>query len=69
MPNSKELKQSSSPELKEQLTTLRQDLYKLRNERALSKRLEKPHRLRALRKDIARIHTILRERELSEAQG
>lgn len=69
MPYSKELKQSTSQELKEQMLTLRKDLFKLRNERELSKRLEQPHRLRSLRKDVARINTLLRERELSGDQG
>lgn len=65
MPNSKQLKQSSNEELKAQLQDLRRDLFKVRNERALSKKVEKPHRLRSLRKDIARIHTLLTERDLS----
>ena len=66
MPTSKELKQSSSQELKQQMHELRKELFRLRNEAELNKRSGKSHRLRATRKDIARIHTILRERELSE---
>ena len=69
MPNSKQLKESSSDELRQQLRDLREDLFKVRNQRALSKKVEKPHRLRSLRKDMARIHTILRERELTEIEG
>lgn len=69
MPNSNELKNSSNEELKERLKQERIELFKLKNEYELSKRLEKPHRIRATRRQIARILTILRERELSEAQG
>jgi large subunit ribosomal protein L29 len=65
MPNSKELRTKSQQELQQQLEQLQHQLLRLRNEKQLSKRLEKPHQLRATRKEIARIHTLLTER----AQG
>ena len=55
----------------EELQTLRQDLlrelYHLRSARRTGQRLEKPHELREKRKDIARILTVLRERQLTTA--
>jgi large subunit ribosomal protein L29 len=69
MPNSKEIRDSSNQELQERLKQERIELFRLRNEYELSKRIEQPHRLRVKRREIARILTILRERELNEIQG
>lgn len=68
MPASKELKTKSQQELQQQLEQLQRQLLRLRNEKQLSKRLEKPHQLRATRKEIARIHTLMTERAQCSAE-
>lgn len=64
MPASKDLKSKSPQELQQMLEQLQRQLLRLRNEKELSKKLEKPHQLRATRKEIARIHTLITERAL-----
>jgi large subunit ribosomal protein L29 len=63
----KELRKLSNEELKEKLKELKQKLMKLRFQNEIGG-LEKPSEIKATKKDIARILTILREREL-EAQN
>lgn len=59
-----EMRQMESAELQEQLGKKREELFRLRlNWYAGS--LENPNQMRVVRKDIARILTILRERELA----
>lgn len=60
----KELREFSIPELKEKLSTLRQELFNLRFQKALHK-LENPMRIRQVKRDIARILTIIKEKELN----
>ncbi|HXI51451.1 MAG TPA: 50S ribosomal protein L29 [Candidatus Saccharimonadales bacterium] len=55
-----ELKDHSTPELAVKSRELRQEIFNLRLQQA-SSRLEKPARLRTLRRDIARIETRLSE--------
>ena len=62
----KELRKLSNEELKEKLKELKHKLMKLRFQNEIGG-LEKPSEIKATKKDIARILTILREREL-EAQ-
>jgi len=57
------LREMTDPELQEQLRKLKEEHFNLRVQQALHQ-LENPMRLGALRKDIARVHTILRERAL-----
>lgn len=56
-----ELRELTDEELLAKLKALKEELFTLRMEKAMSK-LAQPHRFRELRKDIARINTILRER-------
>ncbi|MCM8798879.1 MAG: 50S ribosomal protein L29 [Candidatus Omnitrophica bacterium] len=58
----KELRELTSEELKQKLFSLREELFNLRKAIATAK-LEKPHRIRQIRKDIARILTVFQERE------
>ena len=51
-----ELKDKSAQELKAQSRDLRQEIFNLRLQQA-SSQLEKPARLRLLRRDIARVET------------
>ncbi len=52
----KDLKEASVAELTAQSRTLRQEIFNLRLQQA-SSQLEKPSRIRTLRRDIARIET------------
>jgi large subunit ribosomal protein L29 len=59
-----ELREFSIPELKEKLSELREELFNLRFQKSIHK-LENPMRIRQVKRDIARILTILREKELN----
>jgi len=58
-----EIRQLSDEEIKQRIKELEEELFNLRFQKALGQ-LEKPHRFKMIRKDIARMKTILREREL-----
>ncbi len=59
----RQLHQMSTDELKAKLAELTEERFRLRF-RSATESIENPMRFRHLRKDIARIQTILREREL-----
>jgi len=61
-----ELREQSTPELQERLRNLRDEWFRLRFQQ-VSRPLPNPLRIREVRKDIARIHTLLSEREAAEA--
>lgn len=58
----------SSPELEKELSELKTELFKLRFSHATNG-LDNPLKIKEVRKDIARIKTILRQRELKEANN
>ncbi len=58
-----DLRGMSEQELREKEQELREELFNLRFQKA-THQLENPMRIREIKKDIARIKTILREREL-----
>ena len=58
------IKEMSSPDLEKELIELKTELFKLRFSLATNG-LENPMKIKAVKKDIARIKTILRERELN----
>ncbi|MEO8032619.1 MAG: 50S ribosomal protein L29 [Gemmatimonadota bacterium] len=60
-----ELNDMNLDELNAKLAEFTDERFRLRFS-AATQVLENPMRLRAIRKDIARIHTILRERQASE---
>ncbi|MCS7279616.1 MAG: 50S ribosomal protein L29 [Thermodesulfobacteriaceae bacterium] len=60
----RELRELSIPELKEKLVKLREELFNLRFQKVIHK-LENPMRIRQVKKDIARVLTIIREKELN----
>lgn len=60
-----ELRKNSTDELKNKLKELKSELFNLRFQNAVNQ-LENPMRIRIVKKDIARIMTIIRERELQE---
>jgi ribosomal protein L29 len=59
----KELRSKSAEELQQELVALKDELFKLRFQHATNQ-LENPQRLGAVKRDIARVNTILREIEL-----
>lgn len=59
----KELRELTTEELEQKRSDLREDLFRLRMRKAVGQ-LENPIRLRQLRREIARISTLLRERGL-----
>ena len=64
--NAKEIRELSVAELNEKLADLKDELYKLRFQHAINQ-LDNPMRITAVKKDIARVQTILREAELSDS--
>lgn len=61
----KEIRDMSSENLQKELTELKSELFKLKFSLAVNG-LENPMKIRDVKKNIARINTILKERELSE---
>ncbi|MBQ0110609.1 MAG: 50S ribosomal protein L29 [Oscillospiraceae bacterium] len=62
----KEIREKSVSELNDMLKDLKEDLFKLRFRHAVNQ-LENPMRLNAVKKDIAKVKTVLKERELSDS--
>jgi large subunit ribosomal protein L29 len=58
-----EIRDLTDAEVGEQITQAKEELFRLRF-RAATQELENPSLVRKLRRDVARMHTILREREL-----
>ncbi|NLY86624.1 MAG: 50S ribosomal protein L29 [Tissierellia bacterium] len=59
----KEVRQLSDTELNNKLNELKAELFNLRFQLATGQ-LDNPSRIKQVRKDIARVKTIMREREL-----
>jgi large subunit ribosomal protein L29 len=60
-----EVRKLSAEELKAKLVDLKKDLFFLRMQHA-TKQLDNPIRIAQVRKDIARVETILREQQLGQ---
>ena len=58
------IKEMSSPELEKELAELKNELFKLRFSLATNG-LDNPMKIKEVKKDIARIKTVLREREIA----
>lgn len=56
-----EIRSKSVEELEKQLTELKEELFHLRFQHAIN-RLENPHRIADVKKDIARVMTVLHEK-------
>jgi large subunit ribosomal protein L29 len=65
MMKAKEIRELSVEELEKKLKQLKAELFNLRFQLAINQ-LENPMRISVVKKDIARIKTIIREAELSE---
>ncbi|GAV24653.1 50S ribosomal protein L29 [Carboxydothermus islandicus] len=60
----KELRELTDAELVEKLANLKDELFKLRFQLSTGQ-LDNPSRIREVRRDIARVNTIIREREIA----
>ncbi len=63
-----EIKNLTNEDLKNKLKDLKSELFNLRFQLAINQ-LENPMRIKAVKKDIARVQTVLREKELNEKAG
>ena len=61
----KEIRELTTEEINKKLVEAKEELFNLRFQQATGK-LEKPSRIKDLRHTVARLKTVLRERELSE---
>ena len=64
--NAKEIRELNLAELNKKLADLKDDLFHLRFQHAINQ-LDNPMRIVAVKKDIARVQTIIREKELSDS--
>ena len=60
-----EIRKFNNAELEQKIVDLKEELFNLRFQQATGN-LEKPSRLRDLRKQVAKMKTIIRERELNK---
>ena len=67
MASAAELREMDEQELLDNLASVQQELFNLRFQHVTGQ-LDNYSRLRAVRKDLARLHTIMREREIAEAE-
>ena len=65
MTKAADIRDMSSDEIKEELTQKQEELFRLRF-RSATQQLENPALIRSLRRDVARMRTILRERETAK---
>ncbi len=61
-----EIRELTSDELNKKLKDLKEELFNLRFQLAINQ-LDNPMRISAVKKDIARVNTVLRERELKDS--
>ncbi len=64
----KEFKELNLKELNDKLIDLKDELYKLRFQLAINQ-LENPMRITAVKKDIARVKTLIRETEINDSKN
>ena len=62
-----EIREMSAAELNEKLTDLKAELFNLRFQHAINQ-LDNPMRIRAVKKDIARIKTVMHQMESKNVQ-
>ena len=61
------IREMSSPELEKELVELKSELFKLRFSLATNG-LDNPMKIKEVKKDIARVNTILKQKEMEEAK-
>ena len=60
-----DLREMTNAELENKLESLKKELFNLRFQLTINQ-LENPMRIKAVKKDIARVQTVIRQNELSE---
>ena len=60
-----EIRKMSKEDINKKITEIKTELFDLRMKQA-TRNLDKPHRINALRKDVARLKTVLNELDGSE---
>ena len=63
-----DIRSKSAEELQKELVALKEELFKLRFQHATNQ-LENPQQIASVKRDIARVKTIMREKELQKVQG
>ena len=63
-----ECRDLGADELKQRVKDLDDQLFRLRIQKSMGQ-LEAAHKLKALRRDLARVRTVLREKETAQAAG
>lgn len=63
-----EIKEMTAEELQDKLKALKQELFNLRFQLAINQ-LDNPMRITAVKRDIARVLTVLREQELESIKN
>ena len=64
----KEIRENTLPELNKKLADLKDELFHLRFQLAINQ-LENPMRITAVKKDIARVKTLIRELEIKDSMN
>jgi len=64
----KKMREMSEAELNAELVKMKKDLFNLRFQHVTGQ-LENPVKMRETKRDIARVKTIIREKELEKVQG
>lgn len=62
-----EMKDMTAAELTEKLSDLKAELFNLRFQHAINQ-LDNPMRIKAVKKDIARVSTVIKENEMKNVQ-
>ena len=62
-----DIRAKSNEELAQELTSLKEELFKLRFQHSTNQ-LDNPSQISSVKKDIARVMTVIRERELTAAK-
>jgi large subunit ribosomal protein L29 len=63
--NASDIRDLSTAEIETRITEAREELFRLRF-RSATQQIENPSLIKSLRRDVARMRTILRERELAQ---
>lgn len=66
--NAEEIRELGEADIEQKIEEAQEELFRLRF-RSATQMLENPMLVRTLRRDIARMKTILRERELEQVEG
>jgi large subunit ribosomal protein L29 len=65
MAKAKELREQTTEELKAIYQDLSKELFQMRNEIKVTRKIEKSHLMRSKKKERARVMTVLREKEIT----